>query len=52
MEEGCLVGLALMQCHRQLVTQLDQGQLDQDQPVHKFARRQPRGMTLMNIFQE
>ena len=42
-----LIGLALMECHRQLVTQLDQDQL-----VHKLARRQPRHMTLVNIFQE
>ena len=33
MGEERLVGVALMQCHRQLVTQLDQDQL-----VHKFAR--------------
>ena len=42
-----LVGPALVQCRRQLVTQLDQDQL-----VHKFARRQPRRMTLVNILQE
>ena len=47
MGEERLVGLALMQYHRQLMTQLEQGQL-----VHKFARRQPRLMTLVNIFQE
>ena len=47
MGEERLVGLALMQCHRQLVTQLDQDQL-----VRKFSRRQPRRMTLVNIFQE
>ena len=32
MGEERLVGLALIQCHRQLVTQLDQDPL-----VHKFA---------------
>ena len=39
MGEERLVGLALMQCHRQPVTQLDQDQL-----VHTLARRQPRRM--------
>ena len=47
MGEERLVGLALMQCHGKLVTQLDQDQL-----VHKFARRQPRRKTLVNVFQE
>ena len=47
MGEERLVGLALKQCRRQLMTQLDQ-----DQPVHKFARAQPRLMTLVHIFQE
>ena len=47
MGEEYLVGLSLMQCTRLLMTQLDQDQL-----VHKFARRQPWRMTLVNILQE
>ena len=47
MGEEHLVGLALMQSHRQLVTKLDQDQL-----VHKFARHQPQRLTLLNIFQK
>ena len=47
MGEERLVGLALMHCHRQLMAQLDQDQL-----VQIFARRQLRRMTLVNIFQK
>ena len=48
MGEEHLVGLALMQCYRQLVTQLDQEHAAGPQ----VCKASPRRTTLVNIFQE